>query len=140
VKRVQAKAQDIPLERHDAVRTRLAHSLEVSSVARGIATRTSKWLLEQREIAGGMDRSIEAIAATCGLIHDLGNPPFGHAGEDAMQEWFRIRFKKEPQLVATLGGDSSQFATDFLQFDGNAQTLRLITRLQMLADHYGLNL
>src|SRR5215471_13407587 len=89
VKRLQDKAQVFPLEPHDAVRTRLTHSLEVSSVARGLATRAAKWLLEQREITPGMDRSIEAIAATCGLIHDLGNPPFGHAGEDAIRAWFR---------------------------------------------------
>src|SRR5438034_8330668 len=85
VKRLQDKAQVFPLEPHDAVRTRLTHSLEVSSVARGLATRTAKWLLERAEIAPGMDRSIEAIAATCGLIHDLGNPPFGHADEDAIR-------------------------------------------------------
>jgi dGTPase len=89
VKRLQDKAQVFPLEPHDAVRTRLTHSLEVSSVARGLATRTAKWLLEAREISPGMDRSIEAIAATCGLIHDLGNPPFGHAGEDAIRSWFK---------------------------------------------------
>src|SRR3954470_18587539 len=90
VKRLQDKAQVFPLEQHDAVRTRLTHSLEVSSVARGLATRSAKWLLERGEIAVGMDRSIEAIAATCGLIHDLGNPPFGHAGEDAIRAWFRV--------------------------------------------------
>ena len=73
VKRLQDKAQVFPLEPNDAVRTRLTHSLEVSCVARGLATAVSKWLLGQHEIEAGMDRSIEAIAATCGLIHDLGN-------------------------------------------------------------------
>src|SRR3954462_5054463 len=76
VKRLQDKAQVFPLEPHDAVRTRLTHSLEVSTVARGLATAASKWLIEQKEInpEKAMDRQIEAIAATCGLIHDLGNP------------------------------------------------------------------
>src|SRR5438552_5631011 len=69
VKRLQDKAQVFPLESHDAVRTRLTHSLEVSSVARGLATRAAKWLLDQGEISADMDRSIEAIAATCGLVH-----------------------------------------------------------------------
>src|ERR1700761_6089923 len=78
VKRLQDKAQVFPLEPHDAIRTRLTHSLEVSAVARGLAIHVGKWLVEQKEIAAGMDRAIEAIASTCGLIHDLGNPPFGH--------------------------------------------------------------
>ena len=53
VKRLQDKAQVFPLEAHDGVRTRLTHSLEV---ARGLVTRSAKWLLEQGEISTGMDR------------------------------------------------------------------------------------
>ena len=137
VKRLQDKAQVFPLEEHDAVRTRLTHSLEVSSVARGLAARGAKWLLEQGEISPGMDRSIEAIAATCGLIHDLGNPPFGHAGEDAIRAWFR-RPEREKCLRTLLEGE--QQIQDFLKFEGNAQSLRLVATLQILADYNGLNL
>lgn len=137
VKRLQDKAQVFPLEEHDAVRTRLTHSLEVSSVARGLAARNAKWLLEQGEIDRGMDRSIEAIAATCGLIHDLGNPPFGHAGEDAIRAWFR-RSGREKCLQNSLTDE--QQIQDFLKFEGNAQSLRLVTKLQILADYHGLNL
>jgi dGTPase len=138
VKRLQDKAQVFPLELHDAVRTRLTHSLEVSSVARGIAIDVAKWLVKEKEIEAGKDRWIEAIAATCGLIHDLGNPPFGHSGEKAIREWFEDRFgraklsrmcRKKPQLVQ-----------DLLKFGGNAQSLRLIGKLQILADYNGLNL
>lgn len=138
VKRLQDKAQVFPLEPHDAVRTRLTHSLEVSSVARGLARAVSKWLLESGKINPGMDRQIEAIAATCGLIHDLGNPPFGHSGEDAIRDWFGKRFgeKKLRELV----GDNDQLVRDFLLFEGNAQTLRLVAKLQILADYHGLNL
>lgn len=137
VKRLQDKAQVFPLETHDAVRTRLTHSLEVSSVARGLATRSAKWLLERGEIAAGMDRSIEAIAATCGLIHDLGNPPFGHAGEDAIRSWFK-REDREKLLRKSLKDE--QQIQDFLKFEGNAQSLRLVATLQVLADYSGLNL
>jgi dGTPase len=137
VKRLQDKAQVFPLEPHDAVRTRLTHSLEVSCVARGLATAASKWLLEQREIEAGMDRSIEAIAATCGLIHDLGNPPFGHAGEDAIRSWFEQDEHKK-QLKFSLR--TEQQIQDFLNFEGNAQSLRLVATLQVLADRTGLNL
>jgi len=138
VKRLQDKAQVFPLEPHDAIRTRLTHSLEVSSVARGLGIAIGKWLLDQKLIEPGMERSIEAISATCGLIHDLGNPPFGHSGEDAIRHWFSSRFGE-----AGLGGalhDNSQLVQDFLQFEGNAQSLRLLTKLQILADFKGLNL
>lgn len=135
VKRLQDKAQVFPLEPHDAVRTRLTHSLEVSSVARGLATRSAKWLWGQGLISEGMDRSIEAIAATCGLIHDLGNPPFGHAGEDAIRAWF-----EKPKQANLMAGLNHQQTQDFLRFEGNAQSLRLVAKLQILADDTGLNL
>jgi dGTPase len=150
VRRLQDKAQVFPLEPHDSVRTRLTHSLEVSNVARGLASSITRWLGDTGQLADRDDKpliqqrkdSIELIAATCGLIHDLGNPPFGHSGEDAIRQWFRDRpadFFAEfdtfptPQLKA-------QLRQDFLNFEGNAQTLRIVSRLQVLADFYGLNL
>lgn len=136
VKRLQDKAQVFPLEAHDGVRTRLTHSLEVSSVARGLAIRSAKWLLDRGEISNGMERSIEAIAATCGLVHDLGNPPFGHAGEDAIRAWFQ-RPERRECLHASL--ESEQQIQDFLKFEGNAQSLRLVATLQIFADYNGLN-
>lgn len=137
VKRLQDKAQVFPLEPHDGVRTRLTHSLEVSCVARGLATSVSKWLIQQKEIEAGADRSIEAIAATCGLIHDLGNPPFGHSGEDAIRSWFQLEGHAEELRE---GLKNEQQIQDFLRFEGNAQSLRLVATLQVLADRTGLNL
>ena len=137
VKRLQDKAQVFPLEPHDAIRTRLTHSLEVSSVARGLAARASKWLLDNGEITPDMERCIEAIAGTCGLIHDLGNPPFGHSGEDAIRAWFQ---RKENQDFLRLNLKSPQQIQDFVNFEGNAQSLRLVATLQVLADRTGLNL
>lgn len=138
VKRLQDKAQVFPLDPCDAVRTRLTHSLEVSSVARGLGTAIGRWLLDSKQIQPGWDRAIEAITATCGLIHDLGNPPFGHAGEDAIRFWFAGRIGKE-KLEELLDGNS-QLVNDFLNFEGNAQSLRLVGKLQILADFHGLNL
>ncbi len=139
VKRLQDKAQVFPLEPHDSVRTRLTHSMEVSSVARGLARKVSKdFLLPKGHIKDGQDRQIEAIAGTCGLIHDLGNPPFGHSGEDAIQEWFRKFFNKG-ELLALLGG-RQELVDDFLRFEGNAQTMRIVAKLHVLADYNGLNL
>ncbi len=137
VRRLQDKAQVFPLEPHDAIRTRLMHSLEVSSVARGLAIGVGKWLLDKNEIDANQARSLEAIAATCGLLHDLGNPPFGHSGEAAIREWFKKKFG-EKALTDRL--NEPQRVQDFLKFEGNAQTLRLVAKLQILADYYGLNL
>ena len=137
VKRLQDKAQVFPLEPHDAVRTRLTHSLEVSCVARGLATSVSEWLIQQGEIKAGDDRSIEAISATCGLIHDLGNPPFGHSGEDAIRSWFQ---REDHTEELKKGLSCEQQMQDFLRFEGNAQSLRLVATLQVLADRTGLNL
>src|SRR5256885_9309368 len=81
VRRLQDKAQVFPLETIDAVRTRLTHSMEVSSVARGVANVVANELLKNGKVNQQQAYEIETIAATCGLIHDLGNPPFGHAGE-----------------------------------------------------------
>lgn len=138
VKRLQHKAQVFPLEPHDAVRTRLTHSLEVSAVARGLAIATGKWLFERKEISADDTRSIEAIAATCGLLHDLGNPPFGHSGESAIRSWFGE--SSRAKMLKERLGENQQWVSDFRKFEGNAQSLRLVAKLQILADYYGLNL
>src|SRR5436305_14939080 len=71
VRRLQDKAQVFPLESLDAVRTRLTHSLEVSTVARGIANGTCKWMLEEGHLIQDQAAAIRLIAVACGLIHDL---------------------------------------------------------------------
>jgi dGTPase len=156
VRRLQDKTQVFPLEIHDAVRTRLTHSLEVSSVARTLAREAASWILENKkgDINASQVHDIETIAATCGLIHDLGNPPFGHAGETAIQTWFKRRVKEEAAGKAAEEAEPifsgletnenkalrTQYENDFLMWEGNAQTLRLISRLQVLADFNGINL
>ena len=106
-------------------------------MARGIGN----WLLKEEEINENQRDSIEIIATTCGLIHDLGNPPFGHAGEKAIQEWFRNQGKDSDFFEFDCGPKKAeQLKKDFLEFEGNAQTIRLISKLQVLADFHGLNL
>ena len=131
VRRLQDKAQVFPLEPIDAVRTRLTHSMEVSSVARSVTRKVlgelkDDWLDENKRY------DVETIAATCGLLHDIGNPPFGHFGEKAIRSWF-----KDSDLLKKI---PKEFALDFECFEGNAQTIRLVTRLQVLSDFRGLNL
>jgi dGTPase len=131
-RRLADKTQVFPMEENDSVRTRLTHSFEVSNLARSIGVRLS---FEYAEKVFGEDheklqvkRNIPSILAAVGLAHDLGNPPFGHQGELAMQQWFAEQ------------KHSDHISADFLSFDGNAQTFRLLTRLQLLNDQFGLNL
>lgn len=132
VRRLADKTQVFPLERNDSVRNRLTHSFEVSNLARSIGT----VLAFNNGIASAVEdskRNIPAICAAIGLVHDLGNPPFGHQGEAAIQQWFA----KYPKVLDSL--DPQQRA-DFQKFEGNAQAFRLVTRLQLLNDDFGLDL
>lgn len=133
-RRLADKTQVFPMEENDSVRTRLTHSHEVSNLARSIGTRIA---FEDPDAVFGVGhealqvkRNIPSLLAAVGLAHDLGNPPFGHQGELAMQQWF-----KEGGC-----GPDKEIASDFLDFDGNAQTFRLLTKLQVLNDEFGLNL
>lgn len=136
-RRLADKTQVFPLDRNDSVRTRLTHSHEVSTLARSIGLRL---VYEKENIFVGAEpgqflhRSVPAMLAAIGLVHDLGNPPFGHQGEVAIQNWF----KNNCEVI--LRGMSFDDARDFFGFDGNAQTVRLVTKLQILNDKFGLNL
>jgi dGTPase len=131
-RRLADKTQVFPMEENDSVRTRLTHSHEVSNLARSIGVRLA---FEHAETVFGVKhdqlevkRNIPPLLAAVGLAHDLGNPPFGHQGELAIQQWFR------EQKTA------DNIESDFTEFDGNAQTFRLLARLQVLNDQFGLNL
>lgn len=134
-RRLADKTQVFPLEENDSIRTRLTHSHEVSNLARSIGVRLA--FDHAEEVFGAeheslaVKRNVPSLLAAVGLAHDLGNPPFGHQGEVAIQQWF-----KENHVVE----GPENVHDDFLDFDGNAQTFRLLTRLQVLNDKYGLNL
>jgi len=135
VRRLADKTQVFPLDKNDSVRTRLTHSHEVSNLARSIGTA----LVFENKIADEIEsakRDIPALLAAVGLAHDLGNPPFGHQGESAIQSWFKDHQKK---VLADLE-EQPQWLNDFLKFEGNAQAFRLVTRLQLLNDNFGLDL
>ncbi len=142
VRRLQDKAQVFPLEPNDSVRTRLTHSLEVSSIARGLGERAEAFIAKDDSYIQSNRGAIPTIAATCGLIHDIGNPPFGHAGEIAISSWFKSHSEAFEHFPGTnqKEKEQSQYAQDFLLFEGNAQTQRLLSSLQILADKYGLNM
>lgn len=134
-RRLQDKAQVYPLQRGDFVRTRLTHSLEVSSYAGSLGDTIFQKLID-RGTPGVNDRVRENccdILECAGLVHDIGNPPFGHFGEFAIRRWFEENL---PRL--TFCGESveglltEQMKSDLLNFEGNAQALRVLTKLHFL--------
>lgn len=143
-RRLQDKTQVFPLDKSDFIRTRLTHSLEVSSFAKSLGQNIGQNIMEYKKDSSftpQMKEDICNILQCAGLIHDIGNPPFGHFGEIAIREWFQ-----ENLPVLTLKGNSiesyltPQMLHDFYYFEGNAQALRLVSKLHYLVDEQGMNL
>lgn len=132
VRRLQDKAQVFPLQKDDVVRTRLTHSLEVSGLARSLGKAVGIQLEKMNEFEREDTEKLAALLQTTGLIHDLGNPPFGHYGEQVIQAWIK---NKAEQLQLC----DEQELQDFMCFDGNVQNLRIVTKLQTMNDPYGAN-
>ena len=143
-RRLQDKTQVFPLDKSDFIRTRLTHSLEVSSFAKSLGQNIGEYLLTYRKDQNfnwKRKEEICSILQCAGLIHDIGNPPFGHFGEIIIREWFKrnlpeMLFKGEK--IETLL--TEQMKQDFYHFEGNAQALRLVTKLHYLVDENGMNL
>ncbi len=163
-RRLQDKTQVIPLPKYDFVHTRLTHSLEVASVGRSFGKLVAEKILTEIKKEQNYDEIIHnytksdigsLIAAAC-LAHDIGNPPFGHSGEDAISNYFRnesffednfqLKYKiKEGKKVNSiydysnnkwdeLTEDLSQNDIfdykkhqDLLNFEGNANGFRILT-------------
>ena len=143
-RRLQDKTQVFPLDKSDFIRTRLTHSLEVSSLGKSLGQNIGENILKFRRNSGFVPRmkeDISHILECAGLIHDIGNPPFGHFGEVAIREWFARNLPKlsfRGQAVEDML--SEQMKQDFYHFEGNAQALRLVTKLHYLVDEHGMNL
>jgi dGTPase len=135
-RRLQDKTQVFPLADNDYVRTRLTHSLEVASVARSLGARIGANVCQRHRLRGVHASDFGDIASAAALAHDLGNPPFGHSGEDAIRHWFCT----SPVAEAARHGFTDRQHADILHYEGNAQGFRLITRLQMPDNPGGLQL
>ena len=138
IRRMHDKAQVMPLTSGDSMHTRLTHSLEVMSVAYslGINVCRNKQFIETygKEESFELEQKLSSILKTAALLHDIGNPPFGHFGESIIQKYFKDYFEKVGQLI-----EESQ-KRDFTEFDGNAQGFRVLTKQQHIGDLNGLNL
>jgi dGTPase len=125
-RRLQDKTQVFPLPEQDFVHTRLTHSLEVSSVGRSLGKTAGDEILKRNPGLSqlGITRNdFGAIVSAACLTHDLGNPPFGHTGEDAISDYF----KNNPNgkfFQSLVTRDEWQ---DLINFEGNAQGFRILT-------------
>ena len=126
-RRLAHKTQVHPLSDNDHVHTRLTHSIEVASVGRSLGTAVGT------RIAGKLD-SPEITPDTFGYIvqaaclaHDIGNPPFGHSGEDTIGSWFNSP-ERSPEIFGSDMKDVEK--NDLKYFEGNAQGFRILTQLE----------
>lgn len=126
---LQDKTQVFPLPEQAFVHTRLTHSLEVSSVGRSLGKAAGEFLLEKYPNLKKTDLSaseIGGIVAAAALTHDIGNPPFGHAGEEAISDFFKFHPKGK---VWEKHLRPEQWV-DLCNFEGNAQGFRMLVSKQ----------
>ncbi len=121
-RRLQNKTQVFPLPGSIFVHNRLTHSLEVASVGQSLGYDTARRLIQKDpSLSGTLFEEIGTIVATACLAHDMGNPPFGHSGEQAIRSFFlegsgsQLKDKLSPELWA-----------DLTHFEGNANAFRLL--------------
>ncbi len=134
-RRLQDKTQVFPLPEQDFVHTRLTHSLEVSSVGRSLGKTVGEQLqVRYPELTsnGISQYDFGAIVSAACLTHDLGNPPFGHTGENAISDFFKYR--PDGLFFKDLVNDDEW--EDLVNFEGNAQGFRILTNKK----HQGLKL
>ncbi len=136
-RRLAKKTQVHPLVRNDHIHNRLTHSLEVSCVGRSLALLAGQGLAERGHLPQGYspEHLGQIIQAAC-LAHDIGNPPFGHAGEEAIRDWFKDTGHTENYLKDLRPAERA----DFEAFDGNAQGFRVINTLENNKDAGGFRL
>ncbi|WP_299578932.1 deoxyguanosinetriphosphate triphosphohydrolase [uncultured Sunxiuqinia sp.] len=120
-RRMQNKTQVFPLPGSIFVHNRLTHSLEVASVGRSLGNILSEKLLAAGETNPLISELGAVVSAAC-LAHDMGNPPFGHAGEEAISSYFRNGKGQNLELML-----KPEEWKDFVYFDGNANALRLLS-------------
>ncbi|MEK9712720.1 MAG: deoxyguanosinetriphosphate triphosphohydrolase [Thalassolituus sp.] len=123
-RRLDRKTQVHQLTENDHVHTRLTHSLEVGCVGRSLGIRVGQML--DKALPGHVDASdVGAIVQAACLAHDIGNPPYGHTGEDAIRHFFTA-----PRNAEFLDGLTPQEVADFQTYEGNAQGFRIVTQVE----------
>ncbi|WP_018150628.1 deoxyguanosinetriphosphate triphosphohydrolase [Leeia oryzae] len=135
-RRLGRKTQVHPLATHDHTHNRLTHSVEVASVGRSLGNRVGAAMSEHGLLPEGFTPfDIGAIVQVACLAHDIGNPPFGHTGEDALRVWFR-----DPTNARFLQGLSPTETLDVQTYEGNAHGFRMVAALEMYERDGGMRL
>lgn len=134
-RRLARKTQVHPLATNDHVHNRLTHSLEVACIGRSLGINVGYSLRDKGSLPEGMAPTDigDIVQAAC-LAHDIGNPPFGHTGEEAIRHWFN---KDGSEYLSGLTGAQQQ---DFKQYEGNAQGLRILTTSEYYPNDGGMRL
>jgi dGTPase len=163
IRRMHDKTQVFPLSDDDNIHTRLTHSQEVMSLSYTFGIKLVNEIYntnniditpDEFEFLANKDedlrctllRTLPIILQTVSLFHDIGNTPFGHFGEDTISNYFVKNFYKKKGVTEELilkdeyQSLKENQINDFTEYDGNAQGLRVLTKLQILDDSYGLNL
>lgn len=143
-RRLQAKTQVHPLVENDHVRTRLTHSIEVGSVGQTLGSMVGEAIIAHHKIPylpGTKYRPTKddfgaLVQAAC-LAHDIGNPPFGHGGEEAFREWYESA-DHESDLLSSITSEAQK--KDLLTFEGNAQGFRILSQIENYRWNGGLRL
>ncbi len=139
-RRLKDKTQVFSLLKNDYIRTRLIHSLEVSCVGRSLGRIVGYEIVKrhQLDVHGFSAADFGDIVSTASIAHDIGNPPFGHSGEDAIRSGFASWYKNVSYVVEGLINKSQK--TDFDLFEGNAQGFRILTKLEIPSKIGGMQL
>lgn len=139
LRRLQKRTQVFALELNASIRTRLTHSLEVSQNARFIAKTILSKLKEKKLDTYGLEELENAFTSTAemtSLLHDIGNPPFGHFAEQTINKWMKNNAIDILESFTTSNNDTKKLkkmlSKDICNYDGNAQAIRVITKLQRL--------
>lgn len=143
-RRLQDKAQVFPLDEDDYVRTRLTHSLEVSAIGKKLGEnvfRTLKKADKDPWFSSHTEKEFSDVLLCAGLVHDIGNPPFGHFGEYSIREWFQKNLRNLHVGDRPVTEILSQWQIqDLLHFEGNAQSIRLLSKTPYLGAYNGFDL
>lgn len=138
-RRLQKRTQVFALELNASIRSRLTHSLEVAQTARFIAKTILRKLKEEgSEVYGldGLENAFISTAEMTSLLHDIGNPPFGHFAEQTINQWIKENilsiFEDFPSTSGVTCNLKKSLIEDLCNYDGNAQAIRIITKLQRL--------
>lgn len=134
-RRLANKTQVHLFSQNDHVHTRLTHSIEVASVGRSLGTLVGNRI--GMSSTGISADEIGCIVQAACLAHDIGNPPFGHAGEEAIRSWFT---NAQSKSVMFANKSWEERFEDFQDFQGNAQGFRLLTQLENNKQNGGLQL